>query len=336
MDHTLRHMITALGLEPLLKALVRPMAGAMRVEDPGGLEILSLGAGDPPDHAAFDVLLDGRVLGRVRGGAAARAMADLLAHMASRERGGTAMRAAHDRISEELALLAQLQKKLLPRDLPDLPGMAVHTAHHPTGLGSGDACDHFPIPGPGLRAMIADVAGHGARAAFIMAIVQTLFRTTEDIRLDLADTIILINHRLRQIFVGETDFVTMFALEADRKGGGLTYINAGHCPGLLLAGGKVERLGAMTPPLGFFELDLTPNRADMPPGSGLLLFTDGLYEWEMPGGGYFGLERFWGLAAETVVEPGFTPRDLVERLQGLGWPPGRHDDATILWLELDG
>lgn len=339
MDHSLRHMITSQDLEPLLKALVRAMDTAMRVEDAEGLEIVSLGVGEPPGDAAHDVWLDGDVLGRVRGGPKARAMASLLAHMASRERGGSSLRAAHDRLSDELSLLAQLQHKLLPRDLPDLPGMSVTASHHPTGLGSGDACDYFPIPGRGLRAMVADVAGHGARAAFVMAMVQTLFRVTEDIRtdefrLDLADTILLINHRLRQIFVGERDFVTMFAAEVDRRRGRLAYVNAGHCPALLRAGGGITRLDAMTPPLGFFELDLTPNRADMPVGSGLLLFTDGLYEWEMPGGGYLGLERFWDLASATVMEPGFTPGVLVERLLDMGWPPGRHDDATILWLEL--
>ena len=341
MDHNLRRMITALGIEPLLKDLAHAMDAAMRVEDPDGLEILSLGHGGTPGHEAHDVVLDGGVLGRVRGGPAARVMADLLAHMASRERGGSALRAAHDRVCGELALLAQLQKKLLPRDLPDLPGMTVLTAHHPTGLGSGDACDHFPVPGKGLRAMVADVAGHGARAAFVMAMVQTLFRVTEDIRtdefrLDLADTIILMNHRLRQIFVGERDFVTMFAFEADRERGLLRYVNAGHCPGLLRTGDGIRRLEAMTPPLGFFELDLTPEQVSMPPGSGLLVFTDGLYEWELPDGqGYFGLERFWDLAAQAVMEPGFAPQALADRLQGLGWPPGRHDDATLFWLEFE-
>lgn len=340
MDHRLRHMITARDLEPLLKDLARAMGAPMRVEDPGGLDILTLGptptdplpdAGTAPG-TVHDVVLDGDVLGRVRGGPPAKAMAGLLAHLASRERGGLALRAAHDRISEDVSLLARLQRKLLPRDPPDLPGMTVRTVHLPTGMGSGDACDHFAVR-HGLRAMVADVAGHGARAAFVMAIVQTLFRTTEDLDLPLADTIILINYRLRRIFTGETDFVTMFAAEYDRETGELAYVNAGHCPGLLRVDGEVAGLPAMTPPLGFFELDLAPRRAAMPPGSALLLYTDGLYEWEMPGGGFFGQERFRDLAAEAMSGPGFSPRALVERLEGLGFEPGRHDDATLLWLE---
>jgi serine phosphatase RsbU (regulator of sigma subunit) len=74
---------------------------------------------------------------------------------------------------------------------------------------------------------------------------------------------------------------TAVHLELDLVSGHVDYVRAGHPPALLrLPDGRVQMLaGRGTQPLGVFdELDCRTHRFDFPPGSLLLLYTDGLIE----------------------------------------------------------
>jgi serine phosphatase RsbU (regulator of sigma subunit) len=73
----------------------------------------------------------------------------------------------------------------------------------------------------------------------------------------------------------------MFHLRLEPATGHAEYVRAGHLPGLLrLPDGEVRELaGTGTPPLGIFErIDYEAHRVDVPRGSLLLLYTDGLIE----------------------------------------------------------
>jgi serine phosphatase RsbU (regulator of sigma subunit) len=73
----------------------------------------------------------------------------------------------------------------------------------------------------------------------------------------------------------------MFHLRLDPATGDAEYVRAGHLPGLLrLPNGEVEELaGTGTPPLGVFKsIDYRAHTVEVPPGSLLLLYTDGLIE----------------------------------------------------------
>ena len=82
-----------------------------------------------------------------------------------------------------------------------------------------------------IRLVLADIAGKGARAAFLMAIVQAFVRLGRRDNHPLEKTVALINDHLMEISPSGSDFATLFAGEIDLKNGELTYLNAGHCPG---------------------------------------------------------------------------------------------------------
>jgi|GEM_PF-2261850 len=272
------------------------------------------------------------------------------------------LRSYSDRLSREMARVAELQMRLLPSSSPYLPGLHVESLYLPSGDASGDYFDYFLLPqrtgngtggpngagGPVLRVVIADVSGHGARAAFLMSIVRTLVRAQNDGAaarqadgmppLPLTETVHRINRHLVDIIGGEPDFVTLFAGDIDFSTGTLEYVNAGHCPALLRDGaGGVDRLPSNAPLLGFFSADFTAERRPFPPGSQLLLFTDGLHDWTMHGGARLGPERFLELT-EPCLRAG---RDVLTAMEAAlhdaagGAPPPFRDDVTALWIRRD-
>jgi sigma-B regulation protein RsbU (phosphoserine phosphatase) len=263
--------------------------------------------------------------------------AELLARVAAAARQvrlNRSLRQAADTIAAEMDLVASLQTRLLPSGPPDLPGVTVQSVYRPSGRASGDYFDHFPIADGVLRAVVADVSGHGARAAFLMGIVRTLFHLGRSHSLRLADTLALINTHLMEILGNEPDFVSVLAADIDFRRGRLTYVNAGHPSGMLRTGDAALALAPTSPVLGFFDLAIEPRTLALPPDSGLFLFTDGFYDWEMAPGEFVDFDSFWDLAAKVDADGDF----LGEVLAQVEWKKLSHgkfrDDVSALWIRV--
>jgi sigma-B regulation protein RsbU (phosphoserine phosphatase) len=244
------------------------------------------------------------------------------------------LRAAFDRIAREFDTVASLQDKLIPKTCYYTKDVAIQSAYYPSGRASGDYYDFFNVQNGVLRVVIADVSGHGARAAFLMGIVRALARTTEVHYLDLAQTFKLINTQLIDILGQEMDFVTMFAADIDHVNNVITYINAGHCPGLIVSHNQhTDLLEPTNTILGFFELDFQPVSLNITNNCGLFLFTDGYYEWMVSPSKRFGLNNFLALVSDLLCRPHFNMEKLETRMiQGLEGRPSFPDDRSALWI----
>ncbi|WP_461208792.1 ATP-binding SpoIIE family protein phosphatase [Desulfocurvus sp. DL9XJH121] len=253
------------------------------------------------------------------------------------------LRRALDSMDRELALVAELQAKLLPEaesrpvSWPHMPGVRVQSVYRPSGRASGDYFDYFPVREGVLRAVVADVSGHGARAAFLMSIVRTLFRVTRSHFMGLEETFRLINGHLCDIIRAEEDFVTALAVDLDFRRGHMNYINAGHCPGLLKRGCEVAELGPTGTVLGFFETVYAQRTLDLSEDGGLFMYTDGFYDWKSARGGLFGFDRFRELADAALCGDGDVPGRLMDDLRREeGGEPAFRDDVTALWIAFGG
>lgn len=237
--------------------------------------------------------------------------------------------------SLELEMVASLQSRLLPRTRPIFKGLHVNSLYLPSGLASGDYYDYFPVSENVLRCVVADVSGHGARAAFLMAIVRTLFRLATTAYLDLRQTMTLLNEHLIDIVGEENDFVTVFAADIDAAEHRIVSLNCGHCPGMLLTPeGETVRLTPQSSFLGFFPLRFELQETAFPPEAQLFLFTDGFFEWELTPGDQFGLTRFWALAEKTLKDSAPAPlanlmSSMAETAQNA---PRFKDDLTALLI----
>lgn len=243
------------------------------------------------------------------------------------------------RLTAQFEEVARVQRALLPRQIPDIPGVEIATSYLTSDEAGGDYYDFFPLPGGRWAVLIADVAGHGAAAATVMAMLHGILHA----HLGAADPAahpdqILRYANARLVEAGvEGSFVTAFFAVYDPGTGALRFARAGHNPPVLArAGGPVRELAgdAAGPPLGLFDpYDIEPEQLDLAPGDTLVLYTDGITEAFSPGREMFGPGRLMhavdqGRASpDAVIEA--VHRDLFAHTGGART---RADDQTLVVL----
>jgi len=174
-----------------------------------------------------------------------------------------------------------LQRSLLPERLPEIEGLDLAARYLPAGSGAavgGDWYDALERPDGRVALVVGDVVGQGLRAAAIMGQLRNAFRAYGLVESSPAEVVARIN---RLVMTGEEEaMATLLYLVLDRETGEVAYTSAGHPPPLVLApdgarfleGGRSVPVGAAEPAV-FRE-----NTSVLPPGSSLLLYTDGLVE----------------------------------------------------------
>jgi sigma-B regulation protein RsbU (phosphoserine phosphatase) len=186
---------------------------------------------------------------------------------------------AKQRLEEELNLAHSIQEKLLPKEMPNVPGCEVDTFHIPTKQVGGDYFDVIKLSGTSLCVAIADVSGKGFPAALLMANLQSAFRALVTAQLPLDE----ITQRLNNIVYENTNsdkFITFFAAIYDSATNNLSYVNAGHnYPFLIKRGGGICRLDKGGLMLGVMK-DVKYQTGEEKIGRGdlLYMFTDGVSE----------------------------------------------------------
>jgi sigma-B regulation protein RsbU (phosphoserine phosphatase) len=199
-------------------------------------------------------------------------------------------------LSRELALAADIQRAMLPKErAAEFP---IHGINLPARGVSGDFFDIVELADGKLAFAIADVSGKGMNAALLMAKTASLFRCLAK-RLDGPGALLsAIDAELAE--TGSAGmFVTMIAGTLDPATGMVRLANAGHEPPLLCCGARMSRIDDGLPPLGvipeMFAAGCPESEIDLAGGS-LYLFTDGLTEADDRGRmlGATGVERLLG------------------------------------------
>jgi PAS domain S-box-containing protein len=174
-----------------------------------------------------------------------------------------------------------LQRSLLPERLPRIEGVQLAARYLPGARGAavgGDWYDVLERPDGRVALVVGDVVGHGLRAAATMGQLRNAFRAYGLVESSPSEVVARIN---RLVMSGvEEVMATVLYLVLDRETGELSFSAAGHPPPLVLApdgphfleGGRSVPIGASDPAV-FREAT-----AVLPPGSSLLLYTDGLVE----------------------------------------------------------
>lgn len=174
-----------------------------------------------------------------------------------------------------------LQRSMLPQHITPPPGIAVAHRYLPASdvneVG-GDWYDVLSLAGGKAGLLIGDVMGHGIAAAAVMGRLSASVRALA--RLDLSPAGLL--HQLESVLadLAEPMLASFLYIVCDPATGHCTVTRAGHPPpALALPDGTVHLLD--TPPgvpLGVGGIPFTPVEIDVPPGSLLVLYTDGLIE----------------------------------------------------------
>ena len=196
---------------------------------------------------------------------------------------GTVQDVTEDKQAEREHRIAEtLQRSLLPQTLPDIPGVALAVRYVPATTDmevGGDWYDVIPFPDGRVGLAIGDVAGHGLRAASTMGQLRLALRAYAVEEESPAGVVARLHDMVRTLAM--EDMATLHYLVFDPDSGTITFANAGHLPPLLITGsGRASYLEHhLAPPLGAMShADHVESTGRVPPGSTLLLFTDGLIE----------------------------------------------------------
>ncbi|WP_042443749.1 SpoIIE family protein phosphatase [Streptacidiphilus jiangxiensis] len=192
------------------------------------------------------------------------------------------------RYTREHALALTLQRSLLPRALPDLPAIEVAHRYLPAQEGvGGDWFDVIPLSGARVALVVGDVVGHGIHAAATMGRLRTAVRNFSALDLPpeellghldaLVDAMDQEEGELGGIgIIGATCLYVIY----DPVTHHCTLASAGHpSPALLLPDGSVGFPEVPPgPPLGLGSTPFEAVEFDLPEGSEIVLYTDGLIE----------------------------------------------------------
>ncbi|MGW6788917.1 ATP-binding SpoIIE family protein phosphatase [Streptomyces chartreusis] len=257
-----------------------------------------------------------------------------------------------------------LQRSMLPKLGPEIPGMDVAARYVPTGGGlqvGGDWYDMIPLPGGTSRTefgggrfalVIGDVQGHDVRAAGLMGQLRIALRAyaSEGHRPDAV--LSRASRFLHGMTFGALDedpsdlrFATCLYVEVDPASGLLDIARAGHPdPAIRMTDGTVlARPTAGGLPLGIDpDADYPTTRITLEPGETMLLCTDGLIET----GGH-DLETGWKRIRSILEEHDGDLEGLADALvQAVHGPSSHHttgpladrreDDIAVLLLRRQG
>ncbi|MFE9661084.1 SpoIIE family protein phosphatase [Streptomyces sp. NPDC005955] len=233
----------------------------------------------------------------------------------------------------EHELVGTLQRSLLPRRLPDIPGGRAVARYLPTIAGlevGGDWYDVIPLPDHHVALVIGDVQGHNAGAATLMGQMRTALRAYA---IEGHPPDVVVSHANRLLLGMETDlFATCCYVDVDMRSGAALCVAAGHLPPVLrLPDASTVSVGVeVGPPLGVLpEADYPMTPLHLRPGTVVALTTDGLVEsatCDMD----VGVARLRGVLTES------DPAHLGLVADALLDDANRNDDVALLLMRYDG
>lgn len=246
-----------------------------------------------------------------------------------------------ERLREEVRLAREVQARLLPEALPQVPGLDVAAYWRPSRDVSGDTYEAVALGEHRLVVAVADVVGKGIGASLLMATLQAGFRLLhpdlDTERPDLAAATARLDALVRQS-TEATQFVTLAWGIADAEAGTFTYVVAGHPPPRLLrADGAIEALACGGPLLGVIPgAQFTQGTVRLGDGDAVLLYTDGATEAQDDRG-----EELETAGLDRALRPTTSAESLIEAVTEAvdAWAASGNaeaDDLTLVAVRREG
>ncbi|MFJ4006027.1 SpoIIE family protein phosphatase [Streptomyces sp. NPDC090023] len=193
------------------------------------------------------------------------------------------------RYTREHSMAVTLQRSLLPRTLPAQDALEIAYRYLPAQSGvGGDWFDVLPLPGARVALVVGDVVGHGLHAAATMGRLRTAVHNFSSLDLPPDELLGLLDELVARLDQDETPEdgaaavtgATCLYAVYDPASRRCTIARAGHLPpALVLPDGTVEFPDVPAgPPLGLGGLPFETADLELPEGSRLVLYTDGLVE----------------------------------------------------------
>ena len=246
------------------------------------------------------------------------------------------VRESRDSLDRELAVAAEMQKLILPQGLNPIGNLRFAAHYQTSRYVGGDYYDIVRLPDNRCGILVADVSGHGATSAIVMAMIRAAFHAYGTPPLDPVKVLRYLNQQFRFLW-GKSLLATALYAVVDTAKGTLSIANAGHPQPLVIRNGSVQELNCATciPLLMMDVPEISCSRHELISGDRILFYTDGITERENASGGMYdpeGLKEILrNCASRTSDEMLLGIVQDVERFAG-----GReaHDDQTLLLVSV--
>jgi phosphoserine phosphatase RsbU/P len=229
-----------------------------------------------------------------------------------------------------------MQRSLLPRELPAVEGLDVGHVYESSARVDvgGDVYDFLTLDDGRLAVILGDVTGKGIEAAADMAMAKFSFRALARMHSEPEEFL----RRVNEVIVDEIGggkFITMLYALVDARTRTVACASAGHPPAKVVRpDGAVSDLAGRGLALGIEpDQEYEAERAELEPGSTIVLYTDGVVEARRDGKLY-GEERLDKVLAKGA---GLDAQELAESILAdcrsfAGGELG--DDCAVLCLRL--
>lgn len=234
--------------------------------------------------------------------------------------------------------IAGIQRALLPHRLPNMPGLDVATTYLTSDQAGGDYYDFFRFCDDKWGVLIADVAGHGAAAATVMAMLRAILHCYDQCDASPAAMMQFANTKLLEAnLVGS--FITAFFAIYDARRDAIDFARCGHNPPRIrrASGEVIELDGDGGLPLGVDDdLGVRTASVRLDQGDTLVLYTDGITEAFNPERDMFGVERM----DHAIQASDGTPQSVADHILAAVYAHtgvmDRDDDQTLVVLQRTG
>jgi sigma-B regulation protein RsbU (phosphoserine phosphatase) len=248
------------------------------------------------------------------------------------------LRRSRDRLDKELRGAADMQRLLLPAGMPSHPAISFASFYQTSRHAGGDYYDVLPLYGDRIGVLVADVSGHGAPAAIIMAMIRAVVHSFPGVPDDPPKLLRYLNSHFDFLWESPMYATAVYAV-IDPSARTMKLSSAGHP--LPLRSARSGEVGS--PPIDttmcllWQEMDHVPC-AELPlqQGDRWAFFTDGITDRQSTNGTMYDLER---LSAALGRHRESKPADIVTAMVGeldrfsTGQEP--EDDQTLLVVGID-
>jgi sigma-B regulation protein RsbU (phosphoserine phosphatase) len=241
-----------------------------------------------------------------------------------------------------IKLAAEVQKSLLPKKAPEVPGLEICGRSISCDEVGGDYYDFIVrsgTPEGELSVVVGDISGHGVDSALLMTTARAFLRMRASQPGSIAEIVSALNRHLAGDTIDSGKFMTLFYLTIDANKKAIEWVRAGHEPAWLYDPNQ-DRINELKGPgmaLGVVE-DFTyhsNHRPHLKKGQVIIVGTDGIWEGHNKAGEMFGKQRLHALvsanassSAEAIVNTIFNEH------QRFTQDAKREDDLTMVIIKI--
>ena len=184
------------------------------------------------------------------------------------------------KMMQDISMARRLQRSMMEKDMPNVPGYVFYDGFYPCEAIGGDAYDCILLNDGRILLYVADVSGHGVRAAmltiFLMQEIQLLSRLEN---VSVAYLLRDLDRAFQAVGAEESAYITIFMAIIDSKTGRMDWCNAGHsvAPILKTSEGVQELYMSGLPVSRWFDApEREVRQTVLAPGDRILFYTDGI------------------------------------------------------------